>query len=296
MLKKLLDKYLMLLSEKRGLAPGTIDTYRRSLTPWVIFLESEYNHSRPDPKTNAILLRRYLSIRRRQSTAVRTLAGFISALSGFQQFLAEQKNYKAYMCKLSRLKYSEKIPDFLSQKEADELLSYLNKNNYLAWRDYILVSLLYLTGIRRAEISSLKISDFDMKRNSINVIGKGNKQRFVPFGDAPLDDLKKYLELREEFLTGKNIQSEYFVLNYVGQRLSVRSIDRIVGQYCSRLGRRVTPHMLRHSFATHMLENGADILAIKEFLGHSSLATTQKYTHITAERLQAVYKKAHPRA
>jgi site-specific recombinase XerD len=130
----------------------------------------------------------------------------------------------------------------------------------------------------------------------MSVIGKGNKQRLVPFGETIMDELLCYIDLRSGFTGNKNNHRGYMFLNYRGAPLTVRSVDRIVKKYCSRLGRNVTPHMLRHSFATHMLENGADIFAIKEILGHSSLATTQKYTHITTERLKAVYKKAHPRA
>ncbi len=296
MLKEALGKYLQFLSEKRQLSPGTIDTYRISLTPWVNFMEKEYENTLPASKTNAILLRQYLSKRRRESVSIRTLAGFISTLSGFQQFLASEKRYAKYLCKLSRLKYSEKIPGFLSQKEADELFDLLEKDGYPAWRDYLMVLLFYLTGIRRAEMARLKVPDIDFKKCIMSVIGKGNKQRLVPFGDTILDEMQYYMSLRDSFSDSTKVDRGFMFLNYRGKPLTVRSIDRIVKKYCSRLGRTVTPHMLRHSFATHMLENGADIFAIKEMLGHSSLATTQKYTHITTERLKSEYKKAHPRA
>ncbi len=296
MLKQALGKYLRFLSEKSQLSPGTIDTYRISLTPWVHYLEKEYEKTPPDPKVNAILLRQYLSKRRQESVSVRTLAGFISTLSGFQQYLTSDKKNFIYFCKLSRLKYSEKIPGFLSQKEADELFDLLEKDGYLAWRDYLMVLLFYLTGIRRAEMAGLKLQDVDFKKCMMSVLGKGNKQRMVPFGDTILDEMRYYMNLRSSFADNKNVHHGFVFLNYRGEPLTVRSINRIVKKYCSRLGRTVTPHMLRHSFATHMLENGADIFAIKEILGHSSLATTQKYTHITIERLKSEYKKAHPRA
>jgi len=296
MLKNTLDKYLRFLSEKRGLSPASIETYRSCLTPWVDFLMKEYESTPPGQKVNAILLRQYLAKRRKEMISVRTLAGFISALSGFQQFLTQEKKYSKYLCKLSRLKYSEKIPDFLSQKEADELFEFLKKDGYSAWRDYLMVSLFYLTGIRRAELAGLKTTDVDFKKCYMSVLGKGNKQRLVPFGDSIREDMLYYLSLRDNFANSKKADRGFMFLNYRGEPLTVRSIDRIVKKYCSSLGRKVTPHMLRHSFATHMLENGADIFAIKEILGHSSLATTQKYTHITTERLKSEFKKAHPRA
>jgi len=296
MLKKTLNSYFKYLAEKRGLSAGSIKTYRASLAPWVEFLENEYGTTAPDPNINSILLRKYLAGRRQESISVRTLAGFISALSGFQQYLQYEKKNTKYICKLSKLKYSEKVPDFLSQKEAAELFELVERDSYLAWRDYMMVSLLYLSGIRRAELASLKLHDIDLKKCLIDVIGKGNKQRFVPLGDAILDDLGFYIELRNGFAKDKPAHQGHLFLNFRGGSLSVRSIDRIVKKYCARLGKRVTPHMLRHSFATHMLENGADILAIKEILGHSTLATTQKYTHLTTEQLKKIYKKAHPRA
>ncbi len=296
MLDKSLKDYLNYLSHKRRLSPGTIETYRRALRGWVDFLDEEYRKTPPEPKLNALLLRKYLAQRRAASVSVRTLAGFISALSGFQGFLAQNKSYQPYLCKLSKLKYTEKIPDFLSQKETDELFGFLAIDNYLAWRDYFMVSFFYLTGIRRAELTGLKISDLDFRRNTVVVLGKGNKTRVVPYGTALHNDLTYYLKIREDFISSRKQNRGYLFLNYQGEPLTVRSVDRIVKKYCSRLGKRVTPHMLRHSFATHMLENGADILAIKEMLGHASLATTQKYTHITAEQLKAVYNKTHPRA
>ncbi|UCD17524.1 MAG: tyrosine-type recombinase/integrase [Candidatus Zixiibacteriota bacterium] len=296
MLRKALATYLSYLAEKRGLAAGSIRTYKNSLTPWIAFLEEEYRKTAPGPKVNAILLRRFLAQRRARSTSVRTLAGFISALAGFQRYLAQGKKYEKFLCRLSKLRYKENIPDFLSQKETEELFSFLEKDSYRSWRDYVMVSLFYLTGIRRAEMASLKLSDIDPDRHTLMVIGKGNKERMVPYGEALAGDLAHYLELRELFIAGRRDHRGYLFLNYHGEPLGTRSIDRIVKKYCAGLGKRVTPHMLRHSFATHMLENGADILAIMELLGHSSLATTQKYTHITTEQLKAVYNKAHPRA
>lgn len=296
MLREALNNYLKHLTEKRRLSPGSIETYRANLTSWIDFLEEEYRKAAPGPRVNSILLRKYLSRRRQESVSVRTLAGFISALSGFQRYLAHDKKQTKYLCKLRKLRFTEKIPDFLSQKESEELFGWLEKDGYLAYRDYMMVLLFYLSGVRRAEMAGLRLQDIDFKRHFMSVTGKGNKQRFVPYGEALGDDLRNYLESRRSFVGQKSGHQGFLFLNYRGEPLTTRSIDRIVKKYCSRLGKRVTPHMLRHSFATHMLENGADILAIKELLGHSSLATTQKYTHVTTEQLKAVYNKAHPRA
>ncbi len=291
-----MTEYLKYLVEKRSLSPGTIETYKRHLSPWLSFIEKESEISGADSKINSVLLRKYLGKRRQAGVSVRTLAGFISALAGLQKYLGQTKKCEKYLCKLSRLKFSEKIPDFLSQKEAKDLFEYINLDSYIARRDYMMVSLFYLSGIRRAEMAGLKISNFDFNKHIIEVLGKGNKVRTTPYGAAVSTDLQKYLEVRQDFLRNRDSQCGVLFLNYRGEPLTVRSVDRVVKKYCMKLGKRVTPHMLRHSFATHLLENGADILAIKEMLGHSSLGTTQKYTHVTAEQLKAVYKKAHPRA
>ncbi len=293
---KAFNDYIKYLARQSTLAAGSIETYRINLKPWAEFLEREYKKHEPSPAVNAILLRKYLAARRAEGVSVRTLAGFIYALAGFQKYLAQQKDGASFLCRLQHLKYKEKIPGFLSQKEADELFDYLDKDNYLSRRDYLMVTLFYLTGIRRAEMASVRISDVDLNKGAMAVIGKGNKERAVPFGQSLASDFREYLEVRELFIGSRPDHQGYLFLNYRGEPLTTRSVNRIVLKYCARLGKKVTPHMLRHSFATHMLENGADILAIKEMLGHSSLATTQKYTHITTEQLKKVYDKAHPRA
>lgn len=296
MIKKAFNDYINYLARQSTLAAGSIETYRNSLKPWAEFLEREYKDNEPSPAVNAILLRKYLAVRRADGVSVRTLAGFIYALAGFQKYLVRQKEGARYLCRLNKLKYKEKIPGFLSQKEADELFDHLDQDTYLDHRDYLMVTLFYLTGIRRSEMAGVRIPDVDLNQGTITVIGKGNKERVVPFGQSLARDFGEYLNAREIFVGSRPDHLGYLFLNYRGEPMTSRSVDRIVLKYCARLGKKVTPHMLRHSFATHMLENGADILAIKEMLGHSSLATTQKYTHVTTEQLKKVYDKAHPRA
>jgi site-specific recombinase XerD len=135
-----------------------------------------------------------------------------------------------------------------------------------------------------------------MRQGLIRVIGKGNKERVVPVGDATMVDLKAYLARRQEFVESRGVAVTSLFLNRQGGRLSVRSVDRLVKKFGRGEGLDFTPHALRHSFATHLLENGADLMLIKEILGHASLSTTQKYTHVTAETLKRVYRTAHPRS
>ena len=174
-IKKYFNNYISYLARQTTLAAGSIETYRNSLKPWVEFLEQEYRENEPSPAVNAILLRKYLAARRSDGLSVRTLAGFIYALAGFQKYLARQKDGSVHLCRLNRLKYKEKIPGFLSQKEADELFDYLDKDSYLSRRDYLMVTLFYLTGIRRAEMAAIKISDLDLNKGTLTVIGKGSR-------------------------------------------------------------------------------------------------------------------------
>jgi len=150
--------------------------------------------------------------------------------------------------------------------------------------------------VRREELAAVKLADIDMRQGMIRVIGKGNKERVVPVGEATMVDLKAYLARRQEFVESRGVSVTALFLNKQGGRLSGRSVDRLVKKFGQGEGLNFTPHALRHSFATHLLENGADLVLIKEILGHASLSTTQKYTHVTAETLKRVYQTAHPRS
>jgi integrase/recombinase XerC len=202
--------------------------------------------------------------------------------------------------KIPRIKFSEPLPKFIPQKEAMNLFDIKvdpdKQTKHEIWRDYLVVALFYVTGLRREELAGIKLADIDLNRGLITVIGKRNKERVVPVGETTIRDLKDLLKIREEYVTARNSQSSCLFLNKYGKSLSVRSVDRLVMKYSKRLGTSFTPHTLRHSFATHLMENGADLMLIKEILGHASLSTTQKYTHVTAETMKKVYQKAHPRS
>ena len=300
MLRAALDKYLSVLQKDRGRAQKTVEAYRRDLTPWIDFLEKQYRDLPQAARNDPLFLRIYLRERAEKKISNRSLARFLSALSGFQKYLALERRHRPYIFKLPRIKYSQKLPDFIPQAAIDKLFGTIGGERsgdaYLHWRDYLLVALLYVTGIRREEAAGIKLADIDLGRGLITVIGKGNKERIAPMGDVTAADLRKYLDERQRFLTRKGKQSPYLFLSRSGEGLSIRSVNRVVRKFGGSKGMDFTPHTLRHSFATHLLENGADLLLIKEILGHSSLSTTQKYTHVTAETMKKVYQKAHPRS
>ena len=295
-----LERYLKDLRLEQARAERTIEAYRRDLGPWVAYLSEQHDKLPGTPKNDPIFLRMYLRDRAEQNVSNRSLSRFVSALSGFQKFLAKDNRNKPYLFRLPRIKFGSKLPSFVPQTDIDRLFEHGNarddKGSYFYLRDYIMVALLYVTGIRREELAKIKLSDIDQKRGLITVIGKGNRERLVPIGDTTLEELKQYLDIRAVYAINKQSDSPCLLLNRSGDPLTVRSINRLVRKYGMSEGIEMTPHTLRHSFATHLLENGADLLLIKEILGHQSLSTTQKYTHVTAETMKKVYRKAHPRS
>jgi len=251
-------------------------------------------------RNDALLLRLYLRRRSEEGITNRSLARFLSALSGFQKYLHGQRGFKDFIFELPRMKYRSTIPGFLPQKATEKLFDEANsmasKDKYLHHRDFVMLALLYSTGLRRTELAELKLKDLNLTAGLITVIGKGNKERVVPVGDNTAGDVKKYLVAREKFLKEKKKTTTEMFLNKSGQKLTVRSINRLVKSLAQKHGINFTPHTLRHTFATHLLENGADLMLIKEILGHASLSTTQKYTHVTAESMKKQYQAAHPRS
>jgi len=300
MLSKALTEFLKDLAENKARSARTVDAYRRDLIPWIDYLEQQYGKLSSQSKNDPLLLRVYLHQRGKAGASNRSLARFLSALSSFQRFLAGLTGGQAYVFKIPRLKFGSRLPQFLPQADTARLFEHGNarsdKQSYFYWRDFLMIALLYVTGMRREELAGIRLADIDLRQGLIRVIGKGNKERVVPVGETTSADLRQYLSKREQFLGEKDARTAALFLNRRGEALSVRSIDRLVKKFGRGEGLDFTPHTLRHSFATHLMENGADLMLIKEILGHASLSTTQKYTHVTAERLKKVYQTAHPRS
>jgi len=300
MLEKELSNFLQVAQKENHCAVRTIESYRRDLTPWVMFLEDQYRKLPQSSRNDPIFLRAYLRKRTSESLSNRSLARFLSALSSFQKYLVVRPRFRSYIFDLPKMKYGQKLPSFLTQSEAAQLLGNSHaastSTKYQCLRDYMIVAMLYSTGIRREELARVKLSDLDMSGGLVTVTGKGDKTRIAPLGETTTDDLRTYLMLREEFVASKSTNSPFLFLNRSGLSLSLRSINRLTLKFGRQAGIKLTPHTLRHSFATHLLENGADLMLIKEILGHASLSTTQKYTHVTAKVMKKVYQTAHPRS
>ncbi len=294
-----LSEFLTHLRRSGRYSGQTVASYGRDLTRFAGFLAEQRFPEGATDGGNKILLRLYLGSLREKNIGNRSIARFLSALATFQRFLAEKKVPPSWLFVIPKIKYSRKTAPFLSPDQVSEVLQPVVKGNideFRMYRDLTMLEFLYSCGIRRAELATITLDAVDFDRALVSVIGKGDKQRNVPLGEPALKSCREYQEKRREKLSRRNLESQYLFINDRGEPLTVRSVNRIVRAYGLKAGIRVTPHMLRHSFATHMLDNGADIRAIQEMLGHESLSTTQMYTHVTAGRLKRAYKKAHPRA
>lgn len=207
------------------------------------------------------------------------------------------------MLKVVAPRTSKQLPVFLTQENLDNLLHKVEfDDSFEGSRDKMIITLFYATGIRRAELINIKTSDLDLDKGTLKVLGKRSKERIVPLGGNVILQLKEYLIQREAFLPENNLMvqnnSQSLFVTSKGLAVYPRMIYNIVHKYLSLIASnsKLSPHILRHTFATHMLDDGADLNAIKEILGHSSLAATQVYTHNTIEKLKSIYKQAHPRA
>lgn len=300
MLRRALNSFLDHLANDLGRAPKTVEAYDRDLSRWLSFLELQQQQAPSAKPNDPLFLRLYLRQRAEKGVSNRSLARFLSALSSFQKFLSPRRDAEKYLFRIPKMRYQADLPAFVSQREAVRLASADTpvepRDKYLVFRDYIMVVLLYATGMRREELGGIDLPDIDLRGGMISVLGKGNKRRLVPVGENTLEDLKKYLDVRSEFVARRDADTPALLLNRSGGRLSLRSIDRRVRLFAGGRGVDLTPHALRHSFATHLLENGADLMLIKEILGHASLSTTQKYTHVTADTMKQAFRKAHPRS
>jgi integrase/recombinase XerC len=298
-LSECIERFTVWLHAEKGYSPHTVDGYRRDLTEFAIRTGVEKPVS--DIATPDIRSYVYgLNGRNKSSSVARKL----SALRTFFRFLLrEEAITDDPTTAIARPKQGKYMPVFLSVDEVFSLLEAPADEDGLAARDRAILELLYSTGMRVAELADLNLDRLDFAAGMVRVRGKGNRERLVPVGRPALEALNAYIPLREELSRrraerGRQPEAKAVFLNGRGSRLTTRSVERLVGMYAQRAGiaARVTPHALRHSFATHLLEMGADLRSVQELLGHVSLSTTQKYTHLNLDHLTEVYDQAHPKA
>ena len=227
----------------------------------------------------------------------KTISRYISSVRSFFKYLKSNNYIDNNPCTLiSNPKLEKKLPKYLNFEDIEKLLNVFDNNNFIGLRNSLILEILYSTGIRVSEITNIKFNDVSVSNKSIKIIGKGNKERIVYFGNICLNLLELYLRKSYPILNKKN--SEYLILSKTGKKINDREIRKIVDDAAKMVGIKIkiSPHVLRHTFATHMLNEGADLRSVQELLGHENLSTTQVYTHLTNEKIRNVYLSAHPRA
>jgi len=300
---ELIKQYTSYLRNERNVSPHTLRNYVSDLAQFDQFLQNRglcagKNHSVDLKKVDLPVVRAYLASlakNRKKSSLGRKLA----ALKGFFKFLVASGSLDDDPLALIQTPKQEKpLPRFLSVDDIFQLLGGIKIKGILDVRDRTILEVFYSTGVRVSELVGLNWSDIDFQLGIIRVVGKGGKERIVPIGDVALESLRDYsLEQRKKWSVPSTGETPVF-LNNRGTRVTTRSVGRIVEKHlrASGIAVRVSPHGLRHTFATHLLNSGADLRVIQELLGHASLSTTQRYTHLNLDQLTAVYDKAHPRA
>ena len=286
-----LIRFLQYLRAERNYSQHTLRAYQSDLRDFLEFLNNTY----PDKKVEQcerIIFREYLSYLAKKSLKRSSVIRKTAALRSLFKFLTREKIVsKNPFIYISTPKKETRIPVFLSEEEIRKLFAITG----ISQRDRAMLEILYSGGIRINELVSLNINDVDFIEGMIRVWGKGSKERIVPVGDAGLELLHDYINVRKK---NKEADKLALFLNRFGARISSRGARKTLHQWfkSASFGKKVSPHTLRHSFATHLLDRGCDLRSVQEMLGHSSLTTTQMYTHVTTESLKRIYDKSHPRA
>jgi len=278
-----------------------VRAYESDLTQFLDHVAAAAGVSRDDlqaSQLDRLAIRGFLAEQHRQGQSRATAARKLAAARTFLRYLRREGAIDDDPGTLVPTpKQDVRMPAHLSEKEMEALLTAPAGDTPLSRRDRAILELFYASGIRLSELAGLDIDDVNLSAKMVRVLGKGGKQRIVPFNDATASAVRTYLKDRAALVPASQKRNPLFV-NYRGGRLTARSIDRLVRRYVAatstRLG--ISPHALRHSFATHLLQRGADLRVIQELLGHARLSTTQRYTHVNAAQLLDVYRKAHPRA
>jgi integrase/recombinase XerC len=292
--------FIQYLKSEKNFSDNTLISYQDALSSFGEFLNKKDTNQNFLQQISRPLLRDFLISLKRKGLKENTIAHRVFVLKSFFKYLLKKRklgvNPGAYLLSPKRRK---SLPSFLTVSQMEELLKLPPREDIWGLRDSAILELFYSTGMRLSELSGLELSNIDYNGEVIRVMGKGRKERIIPVGAEALSALKNYLDQRNLYIKDlSSFDGETVFLNRSGKRLTSRSIARIVKRYAQKVSedKKTSPHKLRHTFATHLLDEGADLLAVKELLGHSSLSTTQIYTHVTTERLKKVYKKAHPRA
>ena len=292
-LNKILSKYFDYL-ESKSLSDNTVKNYFRDLIDYFIYLK--LNDLSPTKSIEPKYIRKMLSFLIDKGFSKVSISRKISAIKSYITFL-EKFNYSKnnYSELISIPKKSKKLPKVMTKKEVSQLIKHVEMNTKKNLRDDALIELLYSTGLRVSEVANLKLKDINLKKSEIKILGKGNKERIVIFNNKSKEKIIRYLKNDKRFIS---LKTEALFQNKFKEALTTRSIQRILKKYLnfSGINSKYSTHTLRHTFATHLLEGGADIKVIQQLMGHSSPETTKIYTHVSSSTLKNVYNNSHPRS
>ncbi len=304
-LARAIEGFVGYVADERRFSPRTVEAYGKDLARFTAFWEDAFANTpaekTPLSKVDTLAVRSYLAHLHRDRLANRSLARHLSTLRSFFRWACREGHLEKNPAKgLPSPRVPKTLPRALSLPDTERLLAAEDEEAFVPERERALFELLYATGLRVSEAAGLDLSDVDFSSRLVRVTGKGNRERIVPFGEDALAALRAYLPSREALrhrIAGRRGGEPLFV-NARGGRLTSRSMARLLKRRLRAAGlpEEISPHALRHTFATHLLQAGADLRAIQELLGHASLSTTQKYTHLDAARLVEVYRNAHPKA
>ncbi len=292
-----LDDFFHFIQVERGLAENTLISYKRDLRRYIEHVENHCQVTDWKQVHRQQIMSFLLQLQKEEKSST-TIARTISSIRSFHQFLVrEQLVEHDASVHIETPKKERQLPKTLSMEEVDRLLD-IKGNEPLDNRNKAMIELLYATGLRVTEMIELQISDMHLTMGFIRCVGKGNKERIVPLGDIASEALDRYMQRDRRVLMKYKNNHKYVFVNHHGRPLSRQGFWKVLRTVSTEAGfeKQITPHTLRHSFATHLLENGADLRAVQEMLGHSDISTTQIYTHVTNKRLKEMYTEFHPRA
>jgi integrase/recombinase XerD len=294
-MNELVDEFLNFLSIEKGASHNSIEAYGRDLHGYIRFIESRGVETVQDITINHVIA--YLDDLKKKGLSANSMNRGLAALRSFHKYLLrEEKMDHNPAANIELAKVWMRLPDTLSQAEMNLLLEQPQSDSALSLRDKAMLELMYATGVRVSELTSLSISSINWQVGYILVMGKGGKERIVPVGKSAYDCLRQYVDRSRRPLLGGGI-SDILFLNRAGKGLTRQGFWKIIRKYALQAGlqKKIHPHTFRHSFASHLLEGGADLRSVQVMLGHADISTTQIYTHITRERLKSIHRKYHPR-
>jgi len=293
-----IEDYIHFIQVERQLARNTLQSYRRDLEGYAAYLEEELMMPdyRPVERRHILM---YLEALRNDGKSARTVARHISSIRSFHQFLLREKVTSTDpTVHLEMPQLERKLPNVLSIQQVEKLIEAPDLSTPQGYRDVAMLELLYGSGMRISELIQLDLGDIHLTMGFVRVFGKGGKERIIPLGRGAIEAVDRYLKGPRGELLGNAPTTNALFISRRGKRLTRQGCWKIIRQHAAtaNIQQTLTPHVLRHSFATHLIENGADLRAVQEMLGHSDISTTQIYTHVSKTRLSEVYKRFHPRA